>query len=340
MESKYINESEKPSDSSKDSSMKGATHKPVQPHHDDKSLLENLPGIFFLYSFPELRMENWNKNHETLFGFSSPEMKGRHILDWFHQKNHSEVLRAIKMLNREGRCDFESELVKKDKEPVPFLLSMGRIERDQKVSIIGTGIDISERAEAEEALKRSKSDLSSILSEMNGAVWSIAWPERKFVYLSPSAEILYGRPLRELMSHEDQSYEFTHPDDKAVIEQVTIELDRDGVSEQEFRVIRPDGRVVWVNSRCKMVYDERGKPVRVDGFDTDITKRKELEEAFETSKKTMDEDKDQWMNTVREIESSLSKILDEDTPYERKQMFQVVNHLLTILKPLSNWDDQ
>jgi PAS domain S-box-containing protein len=45
-------------------------------------LLDSLPGIFYLYTYPELRLVQWNKNHETVLGFGPEELLGFHIPDW------------------------------------------------------------------------------------------------------------------------------------------------------------------------------------------------------------------------------------------------------------------
>ena len=60
-----------------------------------KSVLESLPGIFYLYTYPDLRMVLWNRRHESLFGFDSENLAGRHILDWYPQEGRAAALAAI-----------------------------------------------------------------------------------------------------------------------------------------------------------------------------------------------------------------------------------------------------
>jgi diguanylate cyclase (GGDEF)-like protein/PAS domain S-box-containing protein len=43
-----------------------------------------------------------------------------------------------------------------------------------------------------------------------------------------------------------------------------------------FRMIRPDGRIVWVSDTGAIVRDERGRPVRKIGFSQDVTAQREL----------------------------------------------------------------
>jgi len=53
----------------------------------------------------------------------------------------------------------------------------------------------------------------------------------------------------------------------------------DGRYEAEFRVVLPDGRMRWINSRGRVEFNSGGKPVRVRGISVDITDRKQTEEA-------------------------------------------------------------
>ncbi len=46
----------------------------------------------------------------------------------------------------------------------------------------------------------------------------------------------------------------------------------------EFRLIRPDGSVAWIETRGETLADEQGKPVRFLGTNVDITTRKRSEE--------------------------------------------------------------
>jgi diguanylate cyclase (GGDEF)-like protein len=45
--------------------------------------------------------------------------------------------------------------------------------------------------------------------------------------------------------------------------------------------VRPDKEVRWLYNRSRVVYNDLGKPVRIDGIDTDITERKLAEEKLE-----------------------------------------------------------
>ena len=60
---------------------------------------------------------------------------------------------------------------------------------------------------------------------------------------------------------------------------------RDSIqSERSYRIVRPDGSVRWIYSRCFPVHDPQGKLIRVVGIAEDMTERKQTEVALMQAK--------------------------------------------------------
>jgi PAS domain S-box-containing protein len=127
-----------------------------------KALLDSIPGIFYLYSYPELRMVAWNKQHETLFGFDANEMKGRHVLDWHLPENKDAVLAALDLFMESGQASIETSLLAKDGRQIPFLLNGVKFERDGEIFLIGTGANVTKRKKAEDELRSSLEQLQQL----------------------------------------------------------------------------------------------------------------------------------------------------------------------------------
>ena len=125
----------------------------------NKALLDSIPGIFYLYTYPELRMVTWNKQHETLFGFMPEEMEGRHVLEWHLPDNHNAVLNSLDGFMDTGQARIETNILAKDGHSIPFLLTAVKFENQGQNYLIGVGIEISERKQAEQAVRDSESIL-------------------------------------------------------------------------------------------------------------------------------------------------------------------------------------
>jgi PAS domain S-box-containing protein len=66
-----------------------------------------------------------------------------------------------------------------------------------------------------------------------------------------------------------------HPDDKTRTEgAIAIALET-GAYEAEYRAVRPDGSIVWLTERGRVMVDSNGKPVRMMGITRDVTAERE-----------------------------------------------------------------
>ncbi|MBP0588317.1 PAS domain-containing protein [Paraburkholderia sp. LEh10] len=106
--------------------------------------------------------------------------------------------------------------------------------------------------------------------------WNLVTDE--LIY-SSNCEKLYGR---EIHSNEE-FWEILHPEDsiwlnaEAMKELVASKAPR----VWDFRIILPDGRIRWIESRVATLLDDAGRPVRVVGTTIDVSTRKEAESVLE-----------------------------------------------------------
>jgi len=129
----------------------------------------------------------------------------------------------------------------------------------------------------EETARHPEDRLHSILNSIEEVVWSVSLDGAELYFISPAAEEIYGRPLREFYEHGQVWSEAVHPDDQGVVDQAFQVMAEQGRFDVEYRIVRPDGAVRWLHDRGHIVADLAGKPLRVDGVATDVTKRMEAQ---------------------------------------------------------------
>lgn len=117
-----------------------------------EKILDSLPGIFYLYTYPELRLVRWNRNHEVQLGYSAGEIANRYIMDWHVAEAKPLVQQAVDLVMEKGQNVLESPLLHKNGSYVPFLMTGVRFEIAQQKYLMGIGIDITERKLAEDKL--------------------------------------------------------------------------------------------------------------------------------------------------------------------------------------------
>ena len=90
--------------------------------------------------------------------------------------------------------------------------------------------------------------------------------------VSPSVHELLGIPREEFLSRPYAWTDTIHPDDLAA---VMAENERSAVSgdpfRMEFRVVHPDGRILWVRDDAVLIHDESGAPLHWLGLMLDVT---------------------------------------------------------------------
>lgn len=143
--------------------------------------------------------------------------------------------------------------------------------------------EIARRQEVESALRESEERLESILGSLNDVVWSASAQNGELLYLNPAFERIYGRSRQEFFENPELWRGVVHPEDSDRVRQFFEALLVQGSQDLEYRIIRPDGEVRWLEDRAHLLYDATRQGFRMDGVARDITERKQAEEAIARS---------------------------------------------------------
>ena len=159
--------------------------------------------------------------------------------------------------------------------------------------------EVSERERAQEALEIANAELERRVQERTAALsrahqgvreneerlrmamsiaqmaaweWHLASGEMRW---STDPEILFGFPSGAF-GDERRMFRVLHPDDRQRIDSaVAAAIEGRNVYEAEYRIVRPDGSIVWVTESGLVVPDETGTPSRMVGVSRDITAARE-----------------------------------------------------------------
>ncbi|HEX4320648.1 MAG TPA: PAS domain-containing protein [Acidobacteriaceae bacterium] len=137
-----------------------------------------------------------------------------------------------------------------------------------------------ERASASEAL-RDRDDLLQIALQANGmGLWIWDMP-RGTLECSEEVYRILGYELEAEKPASEKLLERIHPEDRdRVVGTMMRARDSDADYHDQYRVVWPDGSVRWVESQGKCQRDGEGSPLRVVGVISDITLRKQTDEAM------------------------------------------------------------
>ena len=236
-----------------------------------------------LYLDKEANILDANKRFSELFGYSLEEIKGKFVdCGIIHPPDKIEEGKELdkKVRSREGYSQFETIRKKKDGTLFPVSISSSPVLINGEVAgIISIYIDITERKKAEEALRKSQQEFSSLFHSHSEA---LLYLDNEGTVLNANKRFaeLFGYPLEEIKG-KNINYGSIVPPDRI---KEGEELDKRAVSQEffQFETIRQKkgGVLIPVSiSSSPVVIDGEVKGIITSYID--ITERKKMEEQLQ-----------------------------------------------------------
>ncbi len=130
-------------------------------------------------------------------------------------------------------------------------------------------------------LRDSEERLRQVTDAMNEVFWLRSAGDGRFLYVNPAYEGIWGRTCGSLYEDPRTFLESVHPEDREAVLSGIAPNPGAGISDLEYRVVRPDGDTRWVWARELPIQDEQGIVIRHAGIAVDITERRRAEEEKE-----------------------------------------------------------
>ena len=250
---------------------------------NSRLILHSIPGLVCTMS-PAGEVDRFNPQILEYFGKTPEELKGWATSDAVHPDDLPRVVAAFTHSITTGTpYDIEHRCRRADGVYRWFQVRALPV-RDTADRITGWYVlltDIDDRKRAEDAIRASERDLSSIINTIPMLAWS-ARPDgfcdflnqRWLDFTGLSAEQARGSGWGATI----------HPDDaKGLLDSWQMALVTGQLADVEARMRRFDGEYRWFLLRASPLRDESGKIVRWYGTNTDIDDRKRAEEELQRS---------------------------------------------------------
>jgi PAS domain S-box-containing protein len=234
-------------------------------------------------------VETFNDHAEKITGYSRSEILGR---NWFEtvvpKDRYPNVWKAFGRLQQGSLPkDHENPILTKDgRERLISWRNSEIREGDEVRGTISVGRDITERRQAEEAIRAYHELLQIAQRAAHAGIWSwemasgrLTWSDEFYALfgLEPSVPASFAAWLSVL-----------HPEDREpAMERIQRSIREKIPLENEYRIIRPDGRERWIRAVGNADYTEDGQPQSMSGICIDATENKQAEEALRASELRM-----------------------------------------------------
>jgi PAS domain S-box-containing protein len=149
----------------------------------------------------------------------------------------------------------------------------------------GIGRNITERKRIEEEL-RSRQEWLDLAQKAARAVpfeWRIGAENR----WSADLEAMHGLAPGSFDGTVEKWEKLFHPEDWPAVNEAIRSSQRTGYGSVEYRVVLPDGSLRWLQATGTTLCDAEGKAVRMVGFVTDVTQRRNAEDEVRTMERRL-----------------------------------------------------
>ena len=241
----------------------------------------------------EGRVTSLNPVAEQLTGWSSDEAHKQPVKNIFpiiDASTREAIPNPVEKVLSSGETVHLSNhttLIAKDGNEYQIADSAAPIlNKDKILGMVLVFNDVSKQYQMREALYESEQRLRQLAENLNEVFWLGSPDWNEIFYISPAYERCWGYSAEELYKNPRLWLDAVHPDDKEqVIEDIpeTTEGIKDHINFREFRLQKPDGKILWIKARAYPVYDDNGKVIRIAGVAEDITRRKHDEQKLQLS---------------------------------------------------------
>ncbi len=243
-----------------------------------------------IVSYPDGRVLEVNQAVVRQWGYRRDEIVGKTTAELNLYTYPAEREAFFRLLREQGRVtDFEAQMKTKNGEVLICLLSSEIFDLDGHTSLLTSTNDITARKRAEIALQQAleRLELAQSAGRSGTFDWNLVTNE---IQWSEAEEKLYGLEPGGFKGRYENWRSAVHPDDIENAEKGLEKAIKDAIEMNiEFRVIRPDGTILWIYATGNVIYDALGKPLRMVGINIDITERKSNEIALREADRRKDE---------------------------------------------------
>jgi two-component system NtrC family sensor kinase len=216
---------------------------------------------------PDFHFLQVNEGFSRMLGYTELELVGKTFQDITHPEDRpvsGKLVRSV-LSGEMETFQLEKRYLRKDGATVWGLVTSTLIRDTQNKPLyfISQIQDITERKQAQNAVRESEERFRLIADSIDEVFWMADVVEERMLYLSPSFERIWGQSRQELYENRKAFRKALHPEDLDRIVEM-LKIQKTGRPyDHEYRIVRPDGSVrqIWdrgfpVNdgSKCVRLY--------------------------------------------------------------------------------------
>lgn len=251
------------------------------------ALIDAVPAAVLIFA-PDGTIQRVNPYFEMVTGYRLGDLRGRNMIEaLLPERVHGEVQQVIdRALRGRPTRGHVSPLVLRSGAERHFEWSDTAIRDDsgRLVSLLAIGHDVSDMLHTQETLLRSEQLVQEVARLSHIGIFDHDH-ETDMIYWSPEQRRIFGWDMEEGVTIAKINAHI-HPQDWASVMAALYRAQdpaSDGRFDVEYRIVRRDGSMRWIDNRSQTHFIEEAgtrRPLRTIGAVIDITERKFAEEAL------------------------------------------------------------
>ncbi|WP_245927291.1 PAS domain S-box protein [Aphanothece hegewaldii] len=223
-----------------------------------------------------------NQRYCELTGYTETELQNKTYQEILHPDDLDPNTETTDM----NSFSVEKRYIRKDNSIIWVHLSGSVVKNSdgEPLYILGVVEDISERKQALEALRESEEQYRRIIETTAEGVWSIN-DTQKTTFVNRRMAQMLGYTVEEMLGRS--MLDFTDAEGQAIVLQ-NLESGRQGLTEvHDLKFMCKNGKSIWTMISTNPIFDAQGNYAGSLGMLTDITERKNTEEALQQANRQL-----------------------------------------------------
>ena len=219
-----------------------------------------------------------------MLGYENAEsIVGRPWSEAYAPQDVEQVDKEIrKSLRETGKWYGLISIHRRDRRTVPVEMAITSLPDG---GVVCVSRDMTSKRDADNARAQAEAKYRMLVEQV-AAISYIAelGMHGEWLYVSPQVEMMFGFSTEEWLTDSRAWTRHVHPEDHKIVEAAESASERGERFQAEYRVIRKDGRVIWVSDTAVVVEGSNAHPI-MEGIIVDITERKQLETQLQQARR-------------------------------------------------------